>query len=124
MKTTDWYHGTVKPAYAGVYERRILLRLVYSYFDGAMWCIGRNTPEEAAQSAGFRSEYQISPWRGLTEPHCKKCGTEMVEGIAHVTGYCPRFEFPGADMGTVSPGGPGWRIDCYKCPACGWSMTR
>lgn len=125
MKTTGWSRGEEKPEYKGVYERYGQFRN-YSYFNGLWWSCG--SPWLAtALDYNYRDteERQTLLWRGLTEPHCKKCGTMMVEGIALTETWVAAYDdFVGAEIVTMSPGGPGWQIDCYKCPACGWSMTR
>lgn len=30
----------------------------------------------------------------------------------------------GGEVMTFSAGGPGKLIDCWKCPACGWSVSK
>jgi len=126
MKTTDWYPGTVKPAYVGVYEREIeKVDKWYSYFSDAIgWSGVCPTPEEAYAYRSIASRFQELPWRGLTEPHCKKCGTQMQRGVAVGETRGGVSDFPGGEIVTTYPGGPGRLIDCYKCPSCGWSMTR
>lgn len=57
---------------------------------------------------------------------CRKCGADMRTGKAlgqtFVSGV-PDFE--GDDtISTSSAGGPGEMIDCRKCSACGWSVTK
>jgi hypothetical protein len=33
-------------------------------------------------------------------------------------------DFPGADVVTYSPGGPGKLVTCWKCPKCGASEEK
>lgn len=125
MKTTDWYPGTVKPAYAGLYERRIDTYSVgYAYWSCAGWGWVHTTPELAYSNRSNLSEVLQAPWRGLTEPHCKHCGTQMVPRAAIQQTRRGVGDFGTIDIVTLSPGGPGKLVACYKCPACGWSMTR
>lgn len=49
---------------------------------------------------------------------CRKCGGTMKPGIA--TGQT----FSTSDEGTCSPAGPGKIIECMKCSACGWSVSK
>lgn len=54
---------------------------------------------------------------------CKRCGGEMKRGIAiaqTVTG-CP--DFAGVEVVTMSLGGTGRLIRCWKCMSCGWSVA-
>ena len=56
---------------------------------------------------------------------CRKCGGEMKEGKAMqstLTSGAP--DFPDSDVVTVSPGGPGKLVDCWKCCECGWSVSK
>ena len=55
---------------------------------------------------------------------CRKCGGIMEAGFATgqtFTAGAP--DFPGADHVTMSAGGPGRLVPCWKCTACGWSVT-
>ena len=54
-------------------------------------------------------------------PTCARCNTPMQPGKAIEQTYTGTPDFPGAEVVTLSPGGPGKLIDCWKCPACGWS---
>lgn len=54
---------------------------------------------------------------------CKRCGGKMKRGIAiaqTVTG-CP--DFAGGPVVTMSLGGTGRLIRCWKCMSCGWSVA-
>ena len=58
---------------------------------------------------------------------CKQpgCGGEMRPGIATgqtFTAGAP--DFHDSDVVTLNAGGPGAVIDCMKCSACGWSVTK
>lgn len=55
---------------------------------------------------------------------CPRCGGVMAPGIAIAQTYTGSPDFPGREVVTLSPGGPGRVIDCMKCSACGWSVTR
>lgn len=56
---------------------------------------------------------------------CAKCLTDMRPGIALAQTYTGIGDFNDRDdVVTLSPGGPGEVIHCWKCPACGWSVTR
>lgn len=57
-------------------------------------------------------------------PTCRKCAGEMRPGIA--IGQTFTAGLPddlGGDVQTMSAGGPGCVIDCWKCVDCGWSVT-
>lgn len=61
----------------------------------------------------------------MSEPSCRKCGGRMRPGIATEQTYTGTPDFPGdTHVSTMSPGGPGAVIDCMKCEACGWSVTK
>lgn len=55
---------------------------------------------------------------------CPKCNTPLLPGVA-IQNTCTGIpDFRGKECVTLSPGGPGKLIDCQKCPACGWSVTK
>lgn len=54
---------------------------------------------------------------------CKKCRKKMTPGIALQQTYTGTPDFPGGEVVTMSPGGPGRLINCLKCPGCGYSRT-
>lgn len=54
---------------------------------------------------------------------CKKCGGEMRDGQAIQQTFTGIEDFHGAEIVTMSPGGPGRLIDCKKCADCGWSVS-
>lgn len=134
MKTTDWYDGSIKPAYAGVYECEFdefgegLVRY-FNLWDGAALRIGLvsvRVPLEVYQSMPILPQAVLNTlirWRGLTESHCKQCGTEMVPRAAIQQTWRGVGDFGTIDIVTLSPGGPGKLVACYKCLECGWSMT-
>ena len=47
----------------------------------------------------------------------------MVPGIAMGQTATGSPDFPGREVVTMSPGGPGVVIPCLKCPACGHSVS-
>jgi hypothetical protein len=56
---------------------------------------------------------------------CKECKTPMTSGIALMQTYTGIGDFHDNDaVSTLSPGGPGQIASCWKCPACGWSMSK
>lgn len=62
---TPWFPSSIKPARAGVYERKTPFGVTfYSLWNGHHWCLGGVTPTRAA---GYRckSNDQHRPWRGL-----------------------------------------------------------
>jgi hypothetical protein len=59
-----------------------------------------------------------------TDDYCRKCNGLMQPSKAIQETYTGVPDFPGAHVVTVSAGGPGRLIDCMKCEACGWSVTR
>lgn len=61
--------------------------------------------------------------RPINMRRCKHCHTPMVPGLAIEQTYTGAPDFPGCEIVTMSPGGPGKLIDCLKCPQCGWSVT-
>ena len=54
---------------------------------------------------------------------CKKCNIPMKEGIAIENTMTGTPDFPGGEVVTLSPGGPGKVIAVLKCPECGHSVT-
>lgn len=58
-------------------------------------------------------------------PACKKCRTPMTSGIALMQTYNGIGDFHDGDaVATLSLGGPGQMTACWKCPSCGWSMSK
>jgi len=58
-------------------------------------------------------------------PRCKKCQALMQVGIALAQTYTGKGDFHDGDsVCTLSPGGSGQVATCWKCPACGWSMSK
>ena len=54
---------------------------------------------------------------------CRKCGGEMKPSKAIAQTFTGLPDFPGKEVVTISPGGPGRLIDCRKCEKCGHSVT-
>lgn len=54
---------------------------------------------------------------------CRRCGGEMAPGKAIAQTYAGIPDFPGKEVVTLSPGGPGVLVDCLKCRECGHSVT-
>lgn len=56
---------------------------------------------------------------------CRKCGGDMVEGMAlEQTFTAGTPDFPGdKEAVTFSAGGPGKMVPCHKCILCGWSVS-
>ncbi len=52
---------------------------------------------------------------------CPRCGGVINLGKALVSTYVGAPDFPGQEVATLSPGGPGRLTDCLKCEDCGWS---
>lgn len=59
----------------------------------------------------------------LASGTCRKCGGVMGPGKAIGQTYRGTPDFPGGEVVTMSPGGPGKLMDCWKCESCGWSTT-
>lgn len=53
-----------------------------------------------------------------------KCGGKLKSGVALASTYTGVPDFPGGDVVTLSPGGPGQIISVIKCERCGKSFTR
>jgi hypothetical protein len=77
----------------------------------------QNTPD--APAVGIPVDWRVKPLR-CSRP---SCDGEMAQGFAmqQTCGGIP--DFPGREVVTMSPGGPGRLIGCWKCVACGWSVT-
>lgn len=57
-------------------------------------------------------------------PTCKKCGGKMKPGQAIEETLVGVPDFIGSKgVCTVSPGGKGKLVDCWKCSVCGFSLT-
>lgn len=67
MKLTKWIPGNVKPVRKGVYQRGYATAGRYCLWDGKVWCVFADTPEDAADCKGVVSAVQDLPWRGLAE---------------------------------------------------------
>jgi hypothetical protein len=58
-------------------------------------------------------------------PNCKRCHVKMKAGIAIEQTWSGIPDFLGSkDVVTISPSGSGKVIPCWKCPICGYSVTR
>ena len=57
---------------------------------------------------------------------CRKCHTEMKPGKATGQTYTGGMKDFASDERAVtfSAGGPGVLIECMKCPACGYSVSK
>jgi hypothetical protein len=53
---------------------------------------------------------------------CPRCGGAMRPGKAMVSTVTGTPDFPGCEVVTMSPGGPGRLVDCLKCEGCGHSV--
>lgn len=54
---------------------------------------------------------------------CRRCGGQMRRGKAIAQTFDGVPDFPGGEVVTISPSGPGRLIDCLKCSTCGHSVT-
>lgn len=54
---------------------------------------------------------------------CSKCGGKMAPGKAIAQTCTGMPDFPGGDVLTLSPGGPGRLVECLKCQKCGHSVS-
>jgi hypothetical protein len=54
---------------------------------------------------------------------CPKCNGKMSYGKALQQTYTGSPDFAGGEVVTMSPGGPGKLVVCWKCQDCGWSVT-
>lgn len=62
----------------------------------------------------------------LTDRKCSRprCNGLMQPSKAIDQTYTGSSDFIGGAVVTMSLGGPGRLVDCMKCSACGWSVTR
>lgn len=69
QKLTPWFRATVTPVRNGVYQRKPVGMLVYSYWDGKLWYIGGKDPDNAVRlfQECVPSVFQNSKWRGIAE---------------------------------------------------------
>jgi hypothetical protein len=79
------------------------------------------TKPEAPTSAAVGSQLV----RGVRPQKCSlpRCEGDMVQGFAMQQTYGGTSDFPGGSVVTLSPAGPGRMVGCWKCAACGWSVT-
>lgn len=54
---------------------------------------------------------------------CTKCGGQMKPSKAIAQTFTGTPEWEGAEVVTMSAGGPGKLIDCLKCEKCGHSVS-
>jgi hypothetical protein len=48
----------------------------------------------------------------------------MAPGVAMMQTYSGgALDFPGGEVVTMSHGGPGRLVSCWKCVVCGWSVS-
>ena len=69
------------------------------------------------------AEGPVQRWVGPLRCSRSRCEGEMVQGLAMHQTYSGVPDFPGGAVVTMSHGGPGRLIGCWKCAACGWSVT-
>lgn len=113
----------VNPAYVDVrgtesYERAALLGEI----DRLRAAI-RQTLDENGHLADGDNCTLITLKRALNIQTCRKCGGDMKSGMAMCQTLTGIADFIGGEVCTVSPGGPGKVIGCWKCEQCGWSVT-
>ena len=72
-----------------------------------------------APAVGAQVEQGVRPLK-CSRP---RCDGDMVQGFAMQQTYSGVPDFPGGAVVTMSPGGPGRLIGCWKCAVCGWSVT-
>ena len=53
-----------------------------------------------------------------------KCDGDMLPGVAMAQTWGGVPDFPGVEVVTMSPGGPGRVVHCLKCTVCGHSVTQ
>lgn len=78
------------------------------------------------QQPGVIPDQLIEDGRDALLRFCLKCNVEKVSGQALMTTLVAGSpDFPGDERGiTMSPGGPGVVVTCWKCPKCGHSVTK
>lgn len=52
-----------------------------------------------------------------------KCNGDMLPGVAMGQTFTGMADFPGREVVTMSPGGPGVIVQCLKCNRCGYSVS-
>lgn len=53
----------------------------------------------------------------------QNCTGNMLPGMAMGQTYSGVPDFPGREVVTLSPGGPGVIVRCLKCSVCGYSVS-
>lgn len=67
---TDWFPGSVKPVRAGLYERLVGLREMWSAFDGTVWYLSAYTQAEAVENREMETlsaKQAHFQWRGILQ---------------------------------------------------------
>ena len=62
----------------------------------------------------------VDPPRKCSRPNCTG---DMLPGVAMGQTFTGMADFPGCEVVTVSPCGPGAIVQCLKCNACGNSVS-
>lgn len=57
-------------------------------------------------------------------PTCKKCNVALMQGEAIKQTYVSSPDDLGGDVRTFYAGGSGVLVPCWKCPKCGYSISR
>ena len=136
VRELEWvpasYHG--QDLEASAFGVAVAYRVAGKPSDWTLTSIGMreyiHTPgyqTRAAASAAAQADYERRILAALTparQATCRKCGGTMQPG--HALGQTYTSGAPddlGSDGQTMSAGGPGVLIDCWKCEDCGWSVT-
>lgn len=74
---------------------------------------------------GFERPASAPAAEPLAAPTCRRCATPLQRGVFTAQTFVGGMsDFPGDPTpSTYSAGGPGRLAECWKCPACGWSVT-
>lgn len=76
------------------------------------------------QRVGLGEVAHVLQWvlEGLPST-CPRCPGTMLPGKALAQTFSGTPDFPGHEVVTISPGGPGELVDCLKCNICGHSVS-
>ena len=89
-------------------------------------CCGQTTAEGAPRPCPRCEDTGVVPVTRETAPTCRSCRITMQPGRAlQTTMRTGEPDFPGDDtVVTMSAGGPGVLVPCWKCPQCGRSIQK
>lgn len=67
-RLTQWFTWRHRPRRAGIYQVMWMSEMLYSHWNGRLWCVTGTTENAAHANRHWKTVLPIRAWRGRTRP--------------------------------------------------------